>query len=58
MKLHEMAIAFKITAFKITSCTFIIRSSAAAEIGWLVSPASLQTAFQKRTDSVLITLDI
>jgi hypothetical protein len=46
-------------AFKITSCTFIIRSSSAAEIARLVSkPKRLQSLFQKRTNTVLITPDI
>src|ERR1700745_355826 len=45
-------------AFKITSCSFIIRSSSAAEIAWLVSnPKRLHPLFQKRTDTVLIQPD-
>ena len=52
-------VIFFAMAFKITSCTFIIRSSSAAEIARLVSkPKRLQSLFQKRTNTVLITPDI
>jgi chromosome segregation ATPase len=46
-------------AFKITSCSFIIRSDSAAEIASLRSGSKrLRPAFQKRTDTVLIQPDI
>lgn len=34
---HSSQVIFFAIAFKITSCSFIIRSSSAAEIAWLVS---------------------
>ena len=52
-------VIFFAMAFKITSCSFIIRSSSAAEIAWLVSnPQRLQPLFKKRTDTMLIQPDI
>jgi hypothetical protein len=52
-------VIFFAMAFKITSCSFIIRSSSAAEIVWLRSKLKrLPPLFQKRTNTVLIQPDI
>jgi hypothetical protein len=52
-------VIFFAMAFKITSCSFIIRFSSAAEIARLVSkPQRPSRALPKRTDTVLIQPDI